>query len=316
MALDARGRLLGYGFGEGDTRAISVCPGALRSAELVLGRRSVSVAVRDLRTLEVVRSAVLPIPARRFDSGRNHPLHCADADGTAHVAVGDYIRRSRFERMRIFRLDAAGIRRVVTLEGSTAALGAGTAYVGRYGEAIFAVDLATGAARRLTAVRGPEPMAVSPDGARLAYYDSERLHLLDVATGQERSRRIRYGQAIEWLDPQRLLVRTGGTALIFDTELRRLRRYPFVRMYGQAHVAGRLYGSARYRLRALDLETGRKLGVVSLTDRGIVDLAGVGEQPFIEPGKRRPESALASRRGSAAGRSSSGCRNRTRSGRF
>ena len=61
----------------------------------------------------------------------------------------------------------------------------------------------------------------------------------------------------------------------FDTGLQRLRRYGFVRMYGQAHVAGRLYGSARYRLRALDLETGRKLGVASLTDRGIIDLAGV-----------------------------------------
>jgi hypothetical protein len=268
----------------------------------VLGPRSVRVAVRDLRTLDVVRSAVLPIRPRRFDSGRNHPLHCADADGTAHVAVGDYIRRTRFERMRIFRLDAAGLRRVTTLEGSTAALGSGTAYIGRYGEAIFAVDLGTGAARRLTAVRGPEPMAVSPDGARLAFYDSERLRVLDVATGQERSRRIGYGHAIEWIDPQRLLFRNAGAALAFDTELRRLRRYPFVRMYGQAHVSGRVYGSARYRLRALDLETGRKLGVASLTDRGIVDLAGVAEQPFIEPGRRRPKSPPASGPVTAASR--------------
>ena len=71
-------------------------------------------------------------------------------------------------------------------------------------------------------------------------------------------------------------------------------------MYGQGHVAGRLYGSARYRLRALDLETGRKLGIASLTDRGIIDLAGVAEQPFIEPGRRRPESPLASGRVTAA----------------
>ena len=35
MALDTRGRVLGYGFGEGETRAISICPGATRSAELV-----------------------------------------------------------------------------------------------------------------------------------------------------------------------------------------------------------------------------------------------------------------------------------------
>jgi hypothetical protein len=310
MALDARGRLLGYGFGQGETRAISVCPGALRSAELVMGRRAVSVAVRDLRTLEVIRSEALPIRLRGFDPGRGTPIHCADAEGTTHVAMADYIRRTRFDRMRIFRVDAAGVRRVATLEGSTAALGAGTAYVGRYGEAIFAVDLATGAARRLTAVRGPEPMAVSPDGSHLAYYDSERLRVLEVATGRQRSRRIGYGQAIEWLDAQRLLFRASGTALVFDADLNRLRRYPFVRMYGQAHVAGRVYGSARYRLRALDLDTGRRLGVASLTDRGIVDLAGVAEQPFIEPGRRRPASVVGSAL-SAAVRSSGRCRSRS-----
>jgi hypothetical protein len=171
--------------------------------------------------------------------------------------------------------------------------------VGRFGEAIFAVDLATGATRRLTTVRGPQPISLSPDGTRLAYYDSDRLHMLDVATGAKRSRKIRYGQAIEWLDSERMLFRMSGTALMYDTDLRRLRRYPFVRMYGEAHVAGRVYGSARYGLRALDLETGRKLGVASLTDRGITDLVGVPEQPLIQPGKRRPAS-VAARRGSSS----------------
>jgi hypothetical protein len=301
MALDARGRVLGYGFGEGETRAISVCPGATRVAELVVGPRAVRVALRDLRTLEVIRSAALPVPAPGFDSGRSSPLHCADADGAAvHVAVGDYVRRTRFDRMRIFRIDSAGVHRVATLEGSTAALGSGAAYVGRYGEAILAVDLATGATRRVAAARGPEPLALSPDGARLAFYDSERLRVVDVATGLERSLKIRYGGTIEWLDAERLLFRASGTALLYDAELRRLRRYPFVRMYGQAHVAGRLYGSNRYRLRALDLETGRKRTVASLTDRGIVDLAGVPEQPLIEPGGRRPEAVGAPRPGSSS----------------
>ncbi len=299
MALDARGRPLGYGFGQGETRSISVCPGGTRSVELVATRRSLSVAVRDLNTLAVTRSAALPVRAWTLDIGRSTPLRCDDADGTAHVVVGDYIQRKRFERTRIFQYDATGIRRVATLEGSTAALGAGTAYVGRFGEAIFAVDLATGAARRMTAVRGPQPMELSPDGARLAYYDSDRLHVLDVATGEKHSRKIHYGQAIEWLDSGRLLFRMSGTAVMYDTDLRRLRRYPFVRMYGEAHVEGRVYGTARYRLRALDLETGRKLGISSLTDRGITDLVGVPEQPMIEPGKRRPAS-VAARRGSSS----------------
>ena len=186
--------------------------------------------------------------------------------------------------------------------------GPGSAYVGRYGEAIFGVDLATGATRRVTAVRGPDPLSLSPDGARLAFYDRDRLRVVDIATGEERSRKIRYGGVIEWLDAQRLLFRASGTALVYDTELRRLRRYPFVRMYGQAHVADRLYGSNRYRLRMLDLETGRKRTVASLTDRGIIDLVGIPERPLIEPGRERPEGVIGSTAVSGALRADPRCR--------
>ena len=107
--------------------------------------------------------------------------------------------------------------------------------------------------------------------------------------------------------PQRLLFRFGGNAVVYDTELHRLRRYPFVRMYGQAHVAGRLYGSNGYRLRALNLETGRKRTVASLTDRGIIDLAGVPERPLIEPGRERPERVIGSTAASGASRAGSRC---------
>jgi hypothetical protein len=302
MALDERGRVLGYGFGEGETRAVSVCPGATRSAELVLGRRAVSVAVRDLRTLQVIRSADLPLRRQRVDIGRQFPVHCGDAEGAAvHVTVADYVRRTRFDRMRIFRVDAAGVHRVATLEGSTAALGAGAAYVGQFGEAIVAVDLASGATRRVATAEGPDLLSLSPDGARLAFYDRQRLRVIDVATGQERSHKLAYGGVIEWLDPQRLLFRMAGKALVYDTDLQRLRRYQFVRMLGQAHVAGRLYGTSRYRLRALDLESGQKRTVALLTDRGIVDLVGLPERPSIEPGRRRPESLAATRGSSSSG---------------
>lgn len=307
MALDTRGRVLGYGFGEGETWAVSVCPGAGRSTELVVGPRAVSVAVRDLRTLDVVRSATLPVRTMRLDIGRDVPLHCADADGTAHVAMADYIRRTRFDRMRIFRVDAAGVRRVATLEGSNAALGPGSAYVGRYGEAIVDVDLASGATRSVTAARGPDLLSLSPDGARLAFYDRDELRVVNVATGEERSRKVRYGGATKWLDAERLLFRSSGTALVYDTELRRLRRYPFVRMYGQAHVAERLYGSNGYRLRTLDLASGRKRTVASLTDRGIIDLVGVPERPLIEPGRERPERVTGSTAVSGASLAGSRC---------
>jgi hypothetical protein len=78
-------------------------------------------------------------------------------------------------------------------------------------------------------------------------------------------------------------------------------------MLGQAHVAGRLYGTDRYRLRTLDLETGRKRTVASLTDRGIVDLVGVPERPLIEPGRRRPEGVTSSTLAGGAARPGSRC---------
>jgi hypothetical protein len=89
---------------------------------------------------------------------------------------------------------------------------------------------------------------------------------------------------------------------VYDTELRRIRRYPFVRMYLQAHVADRLYGTDRYRLRSVDLATGRKRTVAELTDRGIVDLVGVPERPLIEPARHRPNPPTATGvRGHAGG---------------
>src|SRR5918992_482945 len=74
MALDRRGRVLGYGFGQGAVRRISVCPGARLAAELVdRGRRLASVVVRSLESLAVVSAAEVP---RHMTE-----LSCADATG-------------------------------------------------------------------------------------------------------------------------------------------------------------------------------------------------------------------------------------------
>ena len=295
MALDLRGRVVGYGFGRGETRGISVCPGARRVAEFATAGRVVKLAVRDLQSLKVVRSADLPVTVS-YSGPANASVSCADPDGaTVHLAVADYIQRTRFDRIRIFRLDATGAHRVATLRGSTAAVGPTTAYVGRYGRnsAVLGVNLAGGDVTRLTSASSPELLTISPDAARLAFLDGfERLRVIDLSTGRERSRRFRYGGVVEWLDSQRLLFRSSGTALILDPELRRLRRYPFVRMYHQAHVGGRLFGTNRYRLRSLNLESGRKRGVAELTDRGIATLVGVPGRPAISPGARRPPSPL------------------------
>jgi len=66
VALDTRGRLLGYGRGAGTIERIAVCPGAKRIVELVGGSFDASprIAIRDVATLTVEREidlrAVLP----------------------------------------------------------------------------------------------------------------------------------------------------------------------------------------------------------------------------------------------------------------
>jgi hypothetical protein len=83
----------------------------------------------------------------------------------------------------------------------------------------------------------------------------------------------------------RSVVRWGR---LYSPELRLLRRYPFFRAYGQARVGERLYGTDRFRLRSLDLASGRKRTVAELTDRGISHLVALPERPEIEPGRHRP----------------------------
>jgi hypothetical protein len=68
LALDGSGRTLGYGVGEGSVLRLSVCPGSQRLAELVEGdgpEFPLRIAVRDLRTLEVLSETLLNGPALR-----------------------------------------------------------------------------------------------------------------------------------------------------------------------------------------------------------------------------------------------------------
>jgi hypothetical protein len=216
---------------------------------------------------------------------------CSDPAGErVHAGIADYLRRSRFDRVRLFAIEGSAARRIATLRGSTLGFGAATAYVGRIGDGVTRVDLATGAARRLTDARFPEFLAESPDGTRLAISDPNRnrVRMIELASGAERSVRLAAVGALEWLDDTRLLVRNGGEGRIYGADLSLLRRYPFFGAYGQAHSGERLYGTDRFRLRSLDLASGRKRTVAELTDRGISDLAGLPDGSQIEPGRHRP----------------------------
>ena len=161
MALGRDGRILGYGFGGGSADEIAVCPGARRAVELVRGPgRSSLVAVRDLRTLRVLRS--LPAPPDTI------ALRCADRSGRK-VFAGEvsYPRPHPLGMARIVRLARGGPRRIAAVPGDTVALTATAGYVaGRFW--LRTVDLSTGAARRLAPYPDADLLVPGPRDARLA----------------------------------------------------------------------------------------------------------------------------------------------------
>ena len=59
MALDRKGRTLGYGAGEGYAQDLHVCPGATRALDAAAVSRKALLVVRELPSLDVVRTVTL-----------------------------------------------------------------------------------------------------------------------------------------------------------------------------------------------------------------------------------------------------------------
>jgi hypothetical protein len=275
MALDDGGRILGYGFGAGSVRRVSVCPGSRVAAELVdLDRRRSVVAVRSLPSLRVRSTARVPHAIRE--------LMCSDASGAVvHATATDRGRRQLRGRVRVFQISGGRSTTVVDRPGRRAVLGPGAAYVWT-GRALIAISLPHGSARTVLRMGPPRLAAASPDGRRLAVHGfDDRLGLIDLATGEMSSRHTRSAKMLRWLGSDRLLVRPVGGTQVYDTALRLERRYPQFDASGQAAVGDRLFGTNRYRLIGLDLATGRQRTVAMLPDRRIADLTGVPGRPLL-----------------------------------
>jgi hypothetical protein len=285
MALDRRGRILGYGFGQGAVRRISVCPGGRVAAELVdRGRRRTMVAVRSLESLEVVSRTEVP--------HWTDELACADAAGTS-VYAGGILYRGRPVRGRadVFHVTGGSRRTLLRRPAEQFALAPGTAYLWS-ARRVTATSLTDGGERTLLRMRLPETISPSPFGGRVAIHGYDgRLRLVDLATGAVESRRLDLTWALAWLAPNRLLARVGGTGVILDDALRRRQRYGFYRAVGQAHVGGGLFGTDRYRLIRLDVASGARRTVAQLPDRGIAALEGVQDGPELAVPRRAPRAA-------------------------
>ena len=75
MALDRKGRTLGYGTGDGDARDVDVCPGAARVLEAVVVHRKAQLVLRELPSLDVAQDD----HARRDGTSLAPPRRVPDA---------------------------------------------------------------------------------------------------------------------------------------------------------------------------------------------------------------------------------------------
>jgi hypothetical protein len=284
MALDRRGRILGYGFGRGSVRRISVCPGSHRTVELFESGRRTLYAVRSVRSLRVLRTARLPRDTVE--------LACANRRGSwVFAAAVDYPTKRSLGRVRVFRVERRRAFRLAAAAGDTVAFGPGAAYIGSR-DRVLSVDLERGRVARVAAARSPSQLAASPDGERLALFDRDGLRVIELGSRRTRSLPLRSAGPLLWLAADRLLARVGGEARIYDAGLR-LRRQRSYRAYGQAHVGRRLFGTDRYRLVELDLRSGRRRTVARLPDRDVFDLVGVPGAPMLNVPPRAPRAGSA-----------------------
>jgi hypothetical protein len=281
MALDERGRILGYGLGEGAVRRISVCPGGRAAAELAdRGLRRSVVAVRSLESLEILSVAEVP--------RHTAELACADAGGATVYAGGiDYRGRPSRGRAEVHRVTGSTRTTLVRRPAEQFALAADAAYVWTGGR-VLAISLADVSERSLLRVPLAERIVPSPFGGQVAVHGHDGLlRRVDLATGAVTTRRLATTWGLDWLAPDRLLARIDGSAVVLDGDLRRMRRYAF-RAVGEAHVGGALFGTDRYRLVRLDLASGSRRTAARLPDRGIAELVGVPDGPEVDLPRRAP----------------------------
>jgi hypothetical protein len=256
LALDARGRTLGYGRGSGSTEFISVCPRGRRSAEVVSGTTE-RLAVRDIRTLTIVREVPLPTRVRAAE------LFCRDRQARD---IYVFARGPELSESTILRVRGTKVREIYTGPAHSTAFRGNVAFIseGTFAGDIIRLDLATGV-RRLVA-RLPFTighLAVNPAGVRIAGVQSEtprvnapmpppdRLVLLALGGRAPVVRSVSLGSRyfsgeIRWLDDARLAVFDhSGLVRVFAGRLKRVGPIQTWQATDTVVASGVVYGLAR-----------------------------------------------------------------------
>jgi hypothetical protein len=253
LTLDARGRTLAYGRGDGRTGLVSVCPGRGLLAELAYLSSGSTVLIRNARTLRVVRRQSLRLPGQRFAQR----LHCVDPGGTQVVVFARRPAGDAPEGSALYRAQRRGVTAIWRGAALDAAFTTSHAFLsaGSRGVSLVRVALGTGRARRLATLPIPTAtLAVDRSGGLVAGVGVPSGRGSDVVRVDLRGARPLVVTArlpsdegaaqVFWLASGRLLfVPTyGSSARVLDDSLRTQSRFRW-RALGAAVAGVRLYGT-------------------------------------------------------------------------
>lgn len=255
LALDARGRTLGYGRGAGRVAAFGVCPGSRLALELLPGRRAY-LAVRALPRMRLLSRRPLGIAA---GSGYEPDVSCRARDGSeAAVFVTRPFRSGADSRVLLLRRGRPA-RTVWRGRAQYGRVGPRLAYVaaGR-GDRLVRVALATGRTTPAARTRPARGVAIRPDGRAVAVVSELWVTLVRLDSQAPRLVRIRLpaccGGRVVWLADGRAALLSYGRPLILDAGFRRVGRVRGWFGLTAAARGARLVG-VDFRGRLVDLPT-------------------------------------------------------------
>ncbi|MGZ8571312.1 MAG: hypothetical protein ACXWW5_03710 [Actinomycetota bacterium] len=221
MALDARGRTLAYGYGEGDVYDIAVCPGGHRSVESVTKRRNGSLVVRDVASLAVIRR--VPIVQTQFPS--IYLVACLDERGDHLLAIDEV-----HPETRVHEVQGDDVTVVFAARAAWgAAVEDGVPYLVIDRTRFGSVDIETGRFEEITRLPAhTNSVRVSPDGRWVAatrFGDELPGDIVLISTEDGASTSTTLGASgdvarIQWLADDRLLFLPLGETIdrltVFD----------------------------------------------------------------------------------------------------
>jgi hypothetical protein len=311
IALDAAGRTLAYGRGEGEVGELIRCPGDRRLVELVLAERGgLFLAVRELPSLRVVDRLSLP----EGIDGRPLAVACPDDDAGRLLLFSSDVPYGGEQGGSIWKREGSAWRRIPV--GKSVDKGTfveTTAYLTSSGAKprLIRYDLRTDTRRVIGRVpSGTQGWVQSPDGRRIAGLASfpppefPKLVMVELDADppsvlwRHVGREMDFAR-IDWLGDDRLmLLGSAGSVRTYDASLRLVGEWKDGWAAFFAGRAGdRVYGMVHppTRLASVRLSDGRDQRTIARLEPGISSMLvmpdGVAAPVAAEPSPGKTSAA-------------------------